>query len=637
MCGIAGYASPTPISTAQWQPRLQAAADCMAERGPDDQGQFHTDRIGLVHRRLSIIDLDGGHQPLVDPQTGAVIVFNGEIYNYRDVRTELHAAGHAFLTHSDTEVLLHAFLEWGVACLDRLLGMFAFAIYEPRNHALFLARDRLGVKPLFWAQQRHTFCFASSMRALLALLPEKPALDASVASHYLSTIRINLGQETLLCGVRLLDPGHWMRIDANGGQQAGCYWAPSCPPPQDKSRLSLEAAAGATRDMIEEAVRLRLISDVPLGGFLSGGLDSTIIADHASKLTGNHYHAYSVGYPQPGFNEFPFAKEAADTYRMKCRQIALEANDYPALWTSLIRQNGLPLTTPNEVPIFMLSKALREEYTVALSGEGADEIFGGYTIAYFAAHDFDRAMRSPDSKSELNETDHALLRGYGQAHLPDLATHHLLLNAWMSTPEKQLWMHPDITASLNNDHAISVFYHQLYNRYPHASTLDRIMLAHLRVNLEGLLLRVDSSSMAASVETRVPFTDHRLVDFAFSLPDSYRLDWRQSDGARAAKGLNVMEIVQQDLIDSKRLLRHAYADSIPQSILRRPKMSFPVPVFDWMDGWMNPMIRDAIAASPLRNTLFNPTVIDAWLNGSVPVHPMKLWPIVNLCLWHDTL
>ncbi len=637
MCGIAGYTSPTPLPCEQWLPRLRDAADCMALRGPDDQGRFHTDRMGLAHRRLAIIDIGGGHQPLVDPQTGAVIVFNGEIYNYPELREELQARGHAFQTHSDTEVLLHAFLEWDTACLDRLLGMFAFAIYDPRQRTLFLARDRLGVKPLFWAQQRKTLCFASSMRALLALLPDKPALDASAASHYLSTIRVNLGQDTLLSGVHLLEPGHWMRIDASGGQHGGCYWAPSCPAPQDKSLLSLETAAEETRDLIKEAVRLRLISDVPLGGFLSGGLDSTIIAEQASTLTDNHFHAYNVGYAQPGFNEFPFVKEAADAYRMKCRQITLDSADYPALWDFLIRQNGLPLTTPNEVPIYMLSKALREEYTVALSGEGADEIFGGYTIAYFAAHDFDRASRSTKPESGMNATDQALLRGYGQAHLPDLATQHLLLNTWMSTPEKQLWMHPDITANLHNDHAIRAFYQQLYSRHPNASTLDRIMLAHLRVNLEGLLLRVDSSSMAASVEVRVPFTDHRLVDFAFSLPDTYRLDWRQPAGALAAQGLNVMEIVQQDLIESKRLLRRAYTDSVPTSILQRPKMSFPVPVFEWMDTWMKPMIKEAIATSPLRHALFNPTAIDAWLNGSMPVHPMKLWPIVNLCLWHATL
>lgn len=637
MCGIAGYLSPSPLSPIEWRPRLQRALDSMALRGPDDDGRFFASRIGLAHRRLAIIDLKGGRQPLEDPLTGATIVFNGEIYNYRELRETLQAAGRVFRTQSDTEVLLHAYLEWGPACLEKLLGMFAFAIYTPQDGAIFLARDRLGIKPLFWGEQRNTFCFASSVRALLDLLPEKPALSAVGLSHYLSTIRVNMGGATLLHDVNLLEPGHWIRVATSGERQIARYWEPVALSPDDKPRRTMEEAAETLRELLEDSVRLRLISDVPLGGFLSGGLDSTILAALATRQTNHRYHAYNVGYPQPGYNEFPFVKEAADAYGMNCRQIELAPQDYPELWKFLIRQNGLPLSTPNEVPIYMLSKSLRQDYTVALSGEGADEVFGGYTIAYFSGYDFNRASRTPVAEADLTDADRAILRGYGQAHLPDLAQQHLLLNAWHTAADKASWLHPDILHRLDGDAAMRAHYADLYARHPRCSPMDRIMHAHLRTNLEGLLLRVDSSSMAASVEVRVPFTDHRLVDFAFSLPDDFRLDWRNPAAQAAGASLNVLEIVQRDLLESKRVLRRAYADAVPPSILNRPKMSFPVPVFDWMKDWMKPMAREIVAASPLRKALFNPAVIDAWLDGRRPLHPLKLWPLLNLCLWQSTL
>ncbi len=637
MCGIAGYLSPVPVAPVDWRPRLQRALDAMALRGPDDDGLFFAPRAGLAHRRLAIIDLKGGRQPMADPRSGAIIVFNGEIYNHRDLRAELEAAGRVFQTHSDTEVLLHAYLEWGEKCLDRLLGMFAFAIHTPQDGALFVARDRLGVKPLFWCEQQNTFCFASSARALLDLLPEKPALDAVALSHYLSTIRVNLGASTLLRGVHLLEPGHWIRVDASGAKRLVRYWAPALLAPEDKPKRSMAEAADSLRALLEDAVRLRLLSDVPLGGFLSGGLDSTIIASLATRLTDHRFHAYSVGYPQPGYNEFPFVQEAADACGMRCRQIELDPRDYPEWWRFLIRQNGFPLSTPNEVPIYMLSRALRQDYTVALSGEGADEVFGGYTLSQFAGHDFDLAARAPVAPGAQTDADRAILRAYGQDHLPDLPTQHLLLNAWMTRSDKRAWLHPDLLRHLQDDAALRAHYAALYAAHPRCSTFDRILLAHLRVNLEGLLLRVDSSSMAASVEVRVPFTDHRLVDFAFSLPDDFRLGWRDPAAQAAGAALNVHEIVQRDLLESKRILRRAYADALPASILQRPKMSFPVPVFDWLKDWMKPLAKEIVASSPLRRVLFHPAAIDAWLDGIRPLHPLKLWPIVNLCLWQSTL
>lgn len=637
MCGIAGYFSNRPLDPVDWRPRLQQSMDCMAARGPDDEGAYFQPHCGLGHRRLAIIDLKGGRQPLEDPQTGAVIIFNGEIYNYREIRPRLEAAGRTFRTQSDTEVLLHAYQEWGPQCLDELLGMFAFAIYTPADGSLFLARDRLGVKPLFFGVQQGILCFASGMRPLLHLLPQMPNLNVTAISHYLSTIRVNLGDTTLLQGVSLLEPGTCIRFSKSGDISANRYWEPPCLAPGDKPDIPFDEATAKLRDLMQSSVDYRLISDVPLGGFLSGGLDSTVIAAIASERSGHQFHAYNVGYPQPGYNEFPFVTEAAERYAMQCRQIELDARAYPEDWQRLVYQNALPLSTPNEVPIYLLSKHTRADYTVALSGEGADEVFGGYTIAYFSGYDYDRAARTAPTAETFSPTEEALMRGYGQRHLSSLTEQHFLLNSWLGPNEKRKWLHPDISRMLEGDGTMRRYYDHLFEKHPQASTMDKIMLTHLRINLEGLLLRVDSSSMAASIEARVPFTDHRLVEFAFTLPDSYRLDWINAAARQQGQNLNVSEINQMNLLESKRVLRHAYADQVPESILRRPKMSFPVPVFDWMTDWMKPLTKEIISGSPLRSTLFDPVVIDNWLNDRRPLHPVKLWPIVNLCLWHTTL
>lgn len=636
MCGLSGYYHLSSSQDVQeWNGRLQRSVRTMALRGPDDEGFYHAPHVGLGHRRLSIIDVQGGHQPLIDAVTGTVLVYNGELYNFRELRSELHAAGITCHTSSDSEVVLRSYLFWGADCLERFNGMFAMAIYTPSDESLFVARDRLGVKPLFYGDVDGVFCFASTMRAMLQWMPGRPSLNLAAVSHYLSTIRINMGRQTLLDGIFLLEPGYWMRLTAKGERMEKQYWKPPCYASRSKPPLTDRRAQESLMEIMSDAVKCRLISDVPLGGFLSGGLDSSIVSGLAAEHSDHHYDAYSVGYAQDGFNEWPYVRSAAQRFGMNCREIDLDPQDYPDVWSYLIQSGGQPLSTPNEVPIYMLSKALRQDYTVALSGEGADEVFGGYTLPYFAAYDYDRASRRSKPRIKWSMLDQAISRCYGQEYLPDLTTQHLLLNSWLLPGEKRLWLHNDIYAALDEDRAVRSYYDALYAQYPDASTLDRIMQVHLRVNLEGLLMRVDSSSMAASVEVRVPFTDHRLVELAFSLPDRLRLDWRSADAKTVSAALNVQDIVQKNLIDSKVLLRQTFASRIPSSIVQRPKMSFPVPVFDWMDGWMKSFVQEQIASSSLSRDLLNPMAVQAWLSGDMPVHPLKLWPLVNLCMWHE--
>ncbi|MDD2237969.1 MAG: asparagine synthase (glutamine-hydrolyzing), partial [Kiritimatiellae bacterium] len=296
MCGIAGifgFSNQAPFDPAP----VQRAMDAMARRGPDDQGIYQASGIALGHRRLSVIDLQGGRQPFTDAPSGITLVYNGEIYNFHELREILTALGHTFTTHSDTEVLLKAYRQWGVECLHHLNGMFAFALYDPAAQTLFAARDRLGIKPFFHTLSEGRFLFASTLAALLCLSPERPVLNQAAAAHYLSTIRTTLEHQTLVEGVFALLPGEYLLIRRGEPLPKPVrYWSLPLLPPQEKENPPLAEAAREVHALIEDSVRLRLISDVPLGGFLSGGLDSTILAALASRLTEGNYKAYSVGY-----------------------------------------------------------------------------------------------------------------------------------------------------------------------------------------------------------------------------------------------------------------------------------------------------------------------------------------------------
>ncbi len=637
MCGIIG-AFNLDENPAAPERAVRAGMERMRRRGPDEEGFFAAPGVALGHRRLAIIDLKTGQQPFTDPATGAVMVFNGEIYNFQSVRRELEARGRRFRTASDTEVLLQAYLEWGTACLDRLAGMFAFAIYDPRDRALLLARDRLGVKPLFYAQRGARLYFASALSALFCFDEIARALDLEAASHYLTTLRTTLGARTLIQDVRALRPGECLAARRGvAAPEVRQYWDFPVRRPADKAQPGLAAAAERVRELLTQSVREQLISDVPLGGFLSGGLDSSVIAALAGQLTGGHFDAYSVGYDQEGYHEWPFVRAATRFHRMHCHEIHLRPEDYPADWQWLIEQNGLPLSTPNEVPIYHLARALKRDFTVALSGEGADEVFGGYVMPYFSAYDFDRARRAAPGPGEpLTPLDKALRRLYRRPYFLCLADHFFELNSWVPFARKQALLTADAWERLRGDEAVCSFYEDLFRRFEGCSTFDIYMHVHARVNLEGLLFREDSSTMAASVEARVPYTDHRVVEYLFSLPDTYKMDWTNPAAAARAGELNVQEVDRAGLVESKILLRRAFVANVPEDILRRRKMSFPVPVREWFGTLLKPVAAAALRESALVGPVIRPAAARQLIEtADRPDSGMALWPVTNLCLWQQ--
>ncbi len=618
---------------------IHRAVQQMRDRGPDDEGVFSSGHAVLGHTRLAVIDVNGGKQPHIDPNTGATLVFNGEIYNYRNLRQILISKQHVFLTNSDTEVLLKAYLEWGINCLSRLHGMYAFGIYDPAKKQMFLARDRLGVKPLYYSWKNSCLFFASSCAAMHHFPQISKQIDIKTLSHYLTTIRTSMGPNTMYKDIQTLLPGEYLLVrDKSKQPSIRRYWSIPITPQRNKDNPGIKTASDKVRELCEKAVDNRLISDVPLGGFLSGGLDSSIITSIAQHKTGGKFNAFSAGYNRPGYNEWDYAQKAAEFYSMQCHKVKLCREEFDNTWRQLTRSKGLPVSTPNEIAIYHLAKTLKQQYTVALTGEGADEIFGGYTMPIFSANDYDRARRTPPSGNEaLSDLDLAMRRLYLRPHFYCRTDHFLLMNSWIpANRKKQLFKNTVWEENLQKDAAMFDFYEDLLGAFSQCSTFDAYMHVHARINLEGLLSRVDSSTMSASVEARVPFTDHEIVEFLFSLPDHYKIAWKNNDARKQGENLNIKEITERELLKSKRLLRHAFSSEVPDEILHRKKVSFAVPFMEWMAEGPSALIKTSLESSRLLKELFNQQNLSDLLSTSeYTPSAMALWPILNLARWEE--
>ena len=636
MCGIVGLYNFRNISRDKQHEVVKAATDCMERRGPDDSGINANEVITFGHRRLAIIDPKGATQPWVDGETGCVLTYNGEIYNFQQLRKELTLSGHQFQTNSDTEVVIRSYIEWGRGCVNHFSGIFAFAIYDPRNESLLLARDRVGVKPLFYTCKDGGVAFASTVAAMLHLPMVERVMDLAAVSHYLTTIRTTLGSHSMIKGVNVLQAGEYLTIEKDCAPSVFKYWDYPVIPADEKEPVDFEEATERVTELMQESVEEQLISDVPLGGFLSGGIDSCIIAKLAGQQTDGKFAAYNVGYDEEGFNEWPYVKMASEYYDMKCNIISLESDSYPDVWRFLIKEKGLPLSTPNEVPIFHLADNLKKDFTVALSGEGADEIFGGYTKSCYAAYDFERSRRVAPAEGEaLSKVDQALTRMYGRSFLLGRLDHFFNLNSWVSMGQKNCLLHGDILTHLKDDEKMIEHYAGMFEEFSQCTTFDSYLQVHARVNLEGLLFRVDSSSMAASVETRVPFTDHRLIEYAFNLPDEYKMDWKNAAARAEGANLNINEIDNKQLIESKRLIRHGFGNCVPQPILDRPKMSFPTPFIKSLDNEWLEMGRELLSNSPLRGVLFSEAAVQEMNEARGEQAGFLKWPLINLCIWQQ--
>jgi asparagine synthase (glutamine-hydrolysing) len=560
ICGIVNFIESDSVDRAA----IERMTGALAHRGPDDAGYFVKGRVGLGHRRLSIIDLSGGQQPIFNEDRSAAIVFNGEIYNHRDLATTLTAAGHAFKTKSDTETIVHAYEEYGDDCVDRLRGMFGFAIWDGRKRRLLLARDRLGIKPVYYYQNGRFLAFASEIKSLLEIASVPREVNAEALDTYLS-LRYVPGPQTMFKNIFRLQPGHVLVAD-DSGVRTRKYWDIDY---SDTEPRSPEFLLERFRELLEESVRLRLLSEVPLGVFLSGGLDSSAILATMTKLTGgDRVKTFSVGYATSGAeedkaNEFDYARLAAGAFASQHHEYRLDAGNFAEFVPDLVSYLDEPLADPSCIPLYFISKLAREHITVVLSGEGADETLAGYGI-YNRMLALDRVYAGSGALRGLAPwmarlTPSERLRHYVRMCGQPLEARYQGVSRGFSAEGKLRLVGGDRME--RSEQRLREIFGGYFQAVEKASPLDRMLYVDAKVWLpDDILLKADKMTMANGLELRVPFLDHKLVEFAATLPDAAKIQ---------AKG-------------GKALLRRAMRGVLPDAIIDRPKKGFPVPVASWL-------------------------------------------------------
>jgi asparagine synthase (glutamine-hydrolysing) len=621
VCGIAGiYAGGRPLD-APFGAILQRMTQTLVHRGPDDEGYRIDGPVGLGFRRLSIIDLAGGHQPLSNEDGTVWTIFNGEIYNYRDLSAQLEGKGHVFRTRSDTETIVHAYEEWGPACLERFRGMFAFAIWDRRQQQLFLARDRLGKKPLYYALVDGALVFGSEIKALLEYPGLDRSLDLEAVSDYLSLL-YTPAPKTAFRQVRKLPPGHYLLADRNGAHVRR-YWDVSFAPGARDGN-----AAQRLADLLHESVALRLRSDVPLGAFLSGGLDSSAVVGLMAGALTSPVITSSIGFPDDAFNELMYARQVAQHFHTEAHEHMVTPDAMQVLGT-LIWHYDEPFGDSSAVPTYYVSKLARQHVTVALSGDGGDESFAGYRRYYFDVRENKVRKLVPDSLRQplfgligtlYPKADYLPQIFRGKAFLSNLARtpwgayFHSVSN--INEADKGRLLSADARASLGDYETVALF-EELYHTADGPDSLSRIQYIDFKTYLpDDILAKVDRASMANSLEVRCPLLDHRLVEYAASLPSHLKLR-----GSR-----------------TKLIFKEAIRDLLPDEIIARKKMGFAVPVGSWLRKDLRALVAEYVLGTAKRHDLFDGAILKKWHGehqSGRRDRTTELWGVLVFNMWYD--
>lgn len=575
MCGIAGiyhYRDSRPVDVDQ----LKRMAQTMVHRGPDDEGFFASGPIGLAHRRLSIIDLEGGHQPMFNEDGSIALVFNGEIYNHEDLRRGLEAKGHAYRTHSDTESIVHAYEEYGDDFERHLTGMFGLAIWDAPRRQLVLSRDRLGIKPLYYTVQRDRFIFASEIKAILEVEEVERRVDPDALDAYLS-LRYVPGPRTMFKGIFKLQPGHTLTVH-EGRVSVRRYWdLEFSEEPRDEERALEEFEA-----LLFEVCRDHLMSEVPYGVFLSGGVDSSAVVAVLRKILKEDVATFTVGYEHAdGINEFEYARLLSPLEEASHHELTLTARDVADWIPKLVWHLDEPVGDPACIPLYFLARYTKPWATVLHSGEGADEILAGYSI-YKKMDALNRLQSGP-----LSPLPRVLSRGLaplvGQGKVArylrmleqPLEDRYRGVSGHFMNGFKPALLGGVARWRVTPGRLVAETFEEYFNRVRSTHDLNRMLYVDTKTWLpEDLLVKADKMTMAASVELRVPFLDHRLVEFAARLPVSYKLRGGTS----------------------KYLLKKLMEKYLPRQVIHRSKKGFPVPVADWFRTGLEDVAREILTS-----------------------------------------
>ena len=626
MCGITGQFRLTSDAPPPDAARVGRMLDAVAHRGPDDAGVRASPDGGCVlgHRRLSVIDLACGHQPLANEDGSVVTVFNGEVYNYRELRTELEGQGHRFATNSDTEVLVHLWEQHGLDLCGRLRGMFAFALWDARRQTFFAAVDPLGKKPLYWSPLGGVLRFGSELKALMA----DPALPRTVNPDAVN-LYLHLGYVphpwTILSGVHKLEPGHWLHV-RDDRVTTERYWDF---PRRPTFSGTFDDACLRLRQLMTDAVASRLVADVPLGAFLSGGIDSTIVVGLMSKLLDRPVRTFTIGFDEKRFDESAYARVAATRFKTDHREMTVRPDAVEVLPT-LAHHFDEPFADSSAIPTYYVSKLTRQHVTVALTGDGGDEAFGGYR-RYRRGKLAGWLGRVPGGRRTVGLGRHLIPAGVDRTS--DLGRARRVLTTLGGPPTdayfEQMTQFGGGTMGrlLSYDFAQriarnfpSCWFASLYHGTDPADPAAADMAADLQSYLPGdILTKVDRASMAVALECRSPFLDRRVVEFACSLPTAWRL---------------------RGFAGHKHILKRAFADLLPPEIVNRRKAGFAVPLPEWFRGPLKGLLHDTLLDATARGRGYtDPAEVERLVAdhvSGVRNHAGSLWTLLMLEMWHRT-
>jgi asparagine synthase (glutamine-hydrolysing) len=628
MCGITGWANfdartPPPDGAREL---LHSMCERMVHRGPDSEGLLVANGVALGMRRLAIIDLVTGEQPTYNEDKSVAVILNGEIYNYRELRDTLERRGHTFRSQSDTEVLPHLYEEFGDAMVEHLNGMFALALWDSRRRRLLLARDRFGEKPLFWSVFDNILLFASEPKVLLAHPSVKTSLNLQALRQYLSFDYVP-APLTIYQDINKLPAAHTLTLE-NGAIKTQCYWSLSYkttqPPPTE-----IEAAE-ELQELLAESVRLRLVSDVPLGVLLSGGVDSSSIAALAVRASSEAVKTFSISFAESSFDESQYARAVAKFLGTDHHEERLSAN----LAANLVGEIGSwmdePFSDPSLVPTYLLSRFTRKHVTVALGGDGGDELFAGY--AMYRGHRWaenyakvPRLLRAAvieplvgllPVKTKNLSFDYKATRFVSGMKYDQVARHHVWFGSF-NPAEQEMLLTPEVQRASDGD--IYREARRMLAECDSTDVVEQMQSLDTRLYLaEDILTKVDRASMAVSLEVRAPFLDPRVAEFAASLPANYKLRGRKT----------------------KYILKRAMQDCLPPFVTRRSKKGFGVPVAQWLKEKLRPLARDLLSPERVRRAgVFNPgyvTKLQDEHERGVANHRKLLWTLLMFELWHES-
>jgi asparagine synthase (glutamine-hydrolysing) len=628
MCGITGWANldshaPPPDGA---RDLLHAMCERMVHRGPDSEGLFVTAGVALGMRRLAIIDLVTGEQPAFNEDRSVAVILNGEIYNYRELRTRLEKRGHSFRSASDTEVLPHLYEEYGDAMVSELNGMFAFALWDSKRRRLLIARDRFGEKPLYWGVFDNTLLFASEPKVLLAHPAVKPSLNLQALRQYLSFDYVP-APLTIYEGINKLTAAHKLTLE-DGEVKVERYWQldykTAEPVPSERE------AADHLRELLADAVRMRLVSDVPLGVLLSGGIDSSTVTALAVRASSEPVKTFSISFAEASFDESAYARGVAKFLGTDHHEERLSANLAANLVSEIGSWMDEPFSDPSLVPTYLLSRFTRKHVTVALGGDGGDELFAGYPM--YAGHRWaeiykqvpgvlrrgliEPMVRLLPVKTKNLSFDYKAQRFVTGAKYDTVARHHIWFGSFTPEQQEQLLTREALAASDSDIYANA---REIVEECNSDDLITRMQSVDTRLYLaEDILTKVDRASMAVSLEVRAPFLDPRVAEFAASLPGHYKL-----------RGMK-----------TKYILKKAVHDMLPGFVTRRGKKGFGVPVAEWLKFKLRPLARDLLSPERVRRAgVFNPDYVarlqDEHERG-VANHRKLLWTLLMFELWHES-